>query len=637
MKYNFNNILIIISSFFLLASTQDTITFTKDEQFKELENSKQFVFTAKYDLNSQYKYLYMYPKNKESGLNLNKAIIKIYFKQNSPQDSNQNSNINYLNSDYSTIDFNSGLFIQIKDLKYGSATIFIISYEECHLLFQYKYTNNLQFPSPFKYSNFQFNQFILGKEAQNITYIAEGLYNDYLLILSKTSLRNIEVIITYKKKDVTEEKLAYLYPNGCSVFLNRDVLTENFIYVYINNKDKNNNEIILLGYMHHINNEIFPNPITNGYQVYLEGNYNRLEYLLNSGNKNIEQYYTYQAYSKNILIYFYDPSASKSKTHYIEEYNSVLHYNLNYDSQIRFEFGYPIRNAFYFQYLDFTNNNITQKSLQPLVTGVPKSMIVPAGKSMYHFLPIERYSSHLNYYLRAKNEETIYVSFETCLSYPEGCNFEGIQKESVKAISNIGLWNTLETKRNELQLIYVFCKKECAYDILMTYDEDPFFLFPENNYTKFIGDKGVDTYALPVFEFFETIEIQSLYIDLIVFSGKADLILKDGRDGNLLDYSVKRVGNKQTYNISSDKFLNNKNYYKKDIYAVVKQSANYKNTFYNIMYGTGEKNSKTLSNNVINMELLTVGNEADEKNTFIFDNKGTNLYVSIHHLIVNLK
>ena len=346
MKYtcNFILILIIFSYCFLLASSQITITFSEKDQYKELEDLNQFTFKAKYDLNSGYKYLYMYPRNKE--LYSNKAIIKVYFKQNSSQDSSQNSNINYLDSDYSTIDFNSGLFIKIQDLKYDSATIFIISYEECHLLFYYKYTNNINFPSPYQYTNFQFNQFnLLANEYQNITYKIEGDYNDYLLILSKTSLRNIEVVVTYMKKDATEEKLANLYPNGCSIFLNREVLTSDFINVYIKNKDTKNDEIILLGYMHHIDNEIFPNPITNGFQLYLEGNENKLEYLLNSGNKNIEQYYTYQTYGKNILIFFSNPSTSSSKSHLIEDYNSIFHYNLNYDSHMKFEFGEPNRNA----------------------------------------------------------------------------------------------------------------------------------------------------------------------------------------------------------------------------------------------------------------------------------------------------
>jgi len=629
MKINVAKILslIIITSFFILTSSQSSITFTKNIQFFDLDISEEKKITAIYDHNIEYNYLYIYPKNKDTGMNINKGNIKIYFKENSSQDPNINLNVNYLNSDYSTIDFNSGLFIEIKKLKYNSATLYIVPYGECHLVIEYQYTNDISFPSSFQYSNFQFNQFQLEKEAK-ITHFIQGLYNDYLLILSKTSLRNLEIVVTNKGIDVTEEKLAYLYPNGCSVFLDRKALKDNYIMVNINNKDKYTKEI-LLGYMHHIEKEIFPSPMVNGLQLYLEGNINKLSALLNLGNKAFEQYFTYQASSKNIIVEFHNSDTNKNIDYKIEDYNSMLHSKIDFNCEIRFQFGEPRRNALYIQYLDFSDINTAQKSLQPLVTGVPKSMIIPAGKSMYHYLPIQRDSSNLYYYLRAKNQETMYISYEACNNYPENCNFEGKQKNSVEVIFNIGLWHSVKTNRNELQLIYVYCEKECAYDILMTYDEDPFYLFPENNYTKFIGNIGTDFFALPVFEYFNTSKIESLYIDLIVLSGKADLTLKDGKDGNILDCSVTKVGNKQTYNISSDKFLSNKNYYKKEIYAIVGQNVNYKNTFYNIIYGTGKKNEKTLSNNIINMELLTVGNEDDEKNTFIFEYMGTDLYVSI--------
>ena len=622
MKYISN--ILFISTFFIsldiFTSTQYSMTFTADDQTLELKDSNEYTIIADYDKLPEYKYLYLNPKN-------NQNLIKIYFKQNSAQ----SSNINYLNSEYSTIDFNSGIFIKIESLSYKSAIIFVVANEKCNILLQYRYSKDVTFPPYIQYSNFQFNQFILEKgEEKQITFLKKEKSNDYLLILSKTALRNINVKVEVLDDDVTEEKLAYLYPNGCSIFLDRTALKDNYIYVTINNKDKSKSQILLLGYMHHKENEIFPNPLTNGFQFYLEGNKQRLDGgLINPGNKKFEQYFTYQIFSKNLFIEFYN-SAKKTndEIHYITEYNSMFHYNINFEGQMNFIFGPPIRNALYLQYLDFSDNNVVQKSLSPLVTGVPKSMILPGGKSIYHFLPKERDSSNLNYYLRAKNQETMYISFKTCDSYPEGCTFEGLQKESVEAINNIGLWHTLKTNRDILQLIYVYCKEECSYDILMTYDEDPFFLFPENNYTKFIGDKGTDIFILPVFEYFNTSKIVSLYIELIVLSGKADLILKD-EDGNTVECSVTKAANKLTYNISSDKFLNNKKYYKKEIYAYVQSDKN-ANTFYNIKYGTETaKNTKTLSNNIINTELLTVGNEADETNIFIFDNKGTNLYISI--------
>ena len=111
----------------------------------------------------------------------------------------------------------------------------------------------------------------------------------------------MEIVVTQKNIDVTEEKLAYLYPNGCSVFIDRSSLKDNYMKIKIKNKDKFKNEI-LLGYMHHIENEIFPNPMINGFQLYVEGNINKLLSLLNLGNKAFEQYFTYQASSKTIIV-----------------------------------------------------------------------------------------------------------------------------------------------------------------------------------------------------------------------------------------------------------------------------------------------------------------------------------------------
>ena len=634
MKYICNNILFLfIFSLIILTAEQNTMDFEEEDNYKELRNNKEFIFIANYKRNSGFKYLYIFPRNFEDKMNSNKALIKIFFKQISTSDSTQDEKLNYLNSDYSSLDFNSGIFIKLEDLKYDTAKVFILSYEICHLRLHYKYTNEINFPTKFKYSNFQLNQFILSKgSTEKIKYKIQNQYNDYLLILSKTSLRNIEVTVTYKDSDVTKEKLAYLYPNGCSVFLEKDILDSDYIYVYLTIKNKNSeiDEILLLGYEHHYNNELFPNEVVNGFQIYLEGNKNELDKLLISGNSSLIQYFTYQTYNKKLEIDFITTKDEDKGTYVIKEYNSMFPYKIDFSGKMRFEF-YPTtqRNAFYFQYLDFYDIEIAQKSLQPLITGVPKSMIIPKKKSMYHFLPVERDSNNLNYYIRPKSKETIYASFETCNSYPENCTFIDKKKNSVEVIQNIGLWFTLPKNKFELQLVYIYCENECAYDIIMSYDDDPLFLFPDNDYTKFIGNSGKDMIALPVFEYFDLSKTESLYIDLIIISGKADLTLKNGRYGQRLDYNIIKTGKKQSYCIT---FSNKLEYYKKEIYAIVEQDKNYKNTIYNIMYGSGSLNTKILKNNIVNMELLTVpevNKEGDYTKIFTFINTNSKFYVSI--------
>ena len=638
MKYISQILFILIASFISsLNSEPVNIQFKETENYLELDGKTNFTYIATYD-KSKYKYLYIYQKNYIDKMNINKALFKIFFKEIENKDSFQDSNLNYLNSDFSSIDFNSGLFIKLSNLKYETALIFIHSYEVCHFRIVYRYSNEVEFPPYFKYTNFQFNQFILEKgETKTITYDFQQDDNDYLLILSKTSLRNFDVTVKYEQKDATKEKLAYLYPNGCSIFLDRNNIKEYIIYLTIKNKNPRN-EILLFGYMHHIKNEIFTNEVVNGLQLYIEGNQDNYQSLLITGKSKMIQYFSYQTYNKDLSIDFVGSDGSDKGTYYISEYNYMFPYYVDFTGKMRFNFEISSkRSSLYIQYLDYSDIKVAQSSLQSLVTGVPKYMRIPGGKSMYHFLPRERVSNNFYYYLKSRTQTPIYVSFKECSSYPENCTFEEKGDNSVEVIPNLGLWYTLprNQKNDVLQLIYIYCENECAYDILMSYeDEDPLFLFPDNDYTKFISNSNKDMFALPVFEYFEKNNIKSLYIDLTIISGKAKLTLKNGRDGSDLKYDVKNIGRKQSYYISSDIFLKDENYYKKEIYAVVEQVSNFKNTIYNIMYGSGEtSNTKILGNNLVNMEYLSVGEKGKESTNarifnFINHEKGE-LYISI--------
>ena len=635
MKYKIT-FCIIICSFFILTVEQIEIEFKEKAQSENLKEKNQFTFIAKYNRKCGKKYLYIYPSNNIAKMNSNKAIVKIFFKQIPNQDSAKGLTLNYLNSDYSSIEFNAGLFIELDKLKYDMAMIYVLSNEICNLMLLYQYEDYIDFPPYLDYSNFQFNQFILEKGlTEHIEYQIQQKENFYLLILSKTSLRNIEISGTYNNNDISKNNLAFLYPNGCSLFFEKSTFHDGFVYVNIKNiNDKK--ELLLLGYVHHNTDELFPNEIVNGFQLYLEGNQNELDKLFITGKSNLNQFFIYQIFEKNLEIDFLTKDNNRKGTKEITEYNSVFPYKIDFEGRMRFEFGASSkRSALYFQYLDYSDNIVAQKSLQSLVTGVPKSMIIPDGKSMYHFLPIERDSNSLFFFIRAKTEQKIFISFETCISYPENCTFSGKGKNAVEVIENIGLWYTIPRNKNNLDLIYVYCEKECAYDIIMTYEKnDPLFLFPENDYTQLISDSGKDIFALPVFESFKESQIKSLYIDLTIISGKAKMTLKNGIDGKVLKYDIKNYGNKQRFNISSDIFLNDTNYFKKEIYAIVEQEKNYKNTVYNIMYGSGQTSkTKFLSNKIVNIESLMIGEKGKESiNSKIFNfinSENRYLYISI--------
>ena len=619
----FNYLIVLISSSDY--KELDPITFGENAQ-SELKGTGIFKVVASYKTDVSQKYLYIYPQNYERDMYLNKAIFKIYFNEISDKE----ESANYLECDYSTLDFNSGLFIEIKSLKKNKANIYIIAYHEALITIQYNYVDDISFPKKTLYTNLQLNQFILEKgDTKTIDYKIQSSENEYLMILSKTSLRNIDVTVNYKEKDYTKETTAGLYPNGYSIFIDskeEKIFDIKYIHYFITIKNKNTrDEVILLGYMNHEPESIFTNKLVNGYQMYLESNSNELSYLYNVEKNRMNQYFTYQTFSKKADMVF---MGSPNEYYYLNEYNSMINCNVDSSNKIKFEFWkVPKRNALYIQYLDYNDIEIAQKSLQALVSGSPKSMLIPGKNSIYHFLPRERESSNINYYLRSKtpNDQNIFISFKTCKNYPEQCVFKNKDNNNVNLINNLGLWYSEKTNKNELQIIYVYCEKECAYDILMTYDNDPLFLFPENNYTKFISEEGQDIFILPVFEYLSY--NQSINIDLSIISGNGKLTLYRNLDKmeeiTLSDNQKEIIGRKQSFIISNDSFSNS-DYYKKDIYAVVKGD---KNTFYNLMYGAGATNDKILDNNRVIVESVYV--DANKKKSFTFLNQGENLYISI--------
>ena len=630
MEYLKNIFLFIIISFLFKLSFGFTelepIIFGDKEKFS-LKGTGIFRTIATYSTDDKGKYLYIYPKNFESKMYLNKAIIKIYFKKYS----NDDKNANYLESEYSTLEFNSGLFIKLDEIKYTKASIFFLVYEEANLSIIYKYVDNISFPSYSLYSNFLLNQFIIQKDTTiKIDYEKQQVISDdFLLILTKTSLRNIDVTVNYKEKDVTKDILANLYPNGCSIYMSKNNIEK--YEVIITNKNSED-EILLLGYMHHINGEIFTNQLVNGYQMYIEGNSNKIFNLPNVAKNKHDEYFTYQTFSKDLVIEFVDSNNINENSHEVCQYNLMMHYNVDSNGVIRFDFyNTPKRSSLYIQYIDYKEIEVAQKSLQSLVTGSPKSMLIPEGKSMYHFLPKEKDAKNLNFYLRPKtpNDQKMFVSFKTCKNYPEECSFTKKDDISIIPINNIGLWFSEKKVKNELQLIYIYCESECSYDIIMTYDNDPLFLFPENNYSKFINDNNKDIFILPVFEFLSKNE--SINIDLSVISGKAKLSLYKSIDkfdsSTRINGVEKKIGLRQTYTISKDLFTS-ADYYKKDIYALIEGD---KNTFYNLMYGNGASNNKILDNNRVIIESVSVVNdEAENKKSFTFINQIDKVfYISI--------
>ena len=608
----------------------EDITFKEEEDNIRVTGSSSYrihaTFNKKNNLN---KYLYMYPENYLDEESRVKTAFKIYFKKFIDSD----LNYNYLESNYSTIDYNSGLFINIGELDFEEANIFIIGNDAFSCLFYFQITDAISFPKYYLYSNFQMNQFILPKSKEiTVVFGKPHNRNDYLMVFSKTSLRNFDVIVKYNNDDITYKNGGFFFPNGYSLFYDKSALNINKEKLNFKITNKNNkDEIIVLGYIHLYPDGQFPNPIYNGFHLYLQGNINTLRYLENSATSGQYQYFTYQSYSiNNKFVFVRSSDNTDDKIFQVKSYNSAFNYNVDCSDKIRFDFT-SVKNStsLYFQYLDYTKNQITQKLIQPLVSGSPKSILLPDSKSLYHFLPKTKGSENINYYLRSKDTETKFVSFRSCTNYPDECFFEGKGEDEliVPFINNIGLWYSQPIKNiKELPLIYIFCKNQCSYDIIMTYDDDPLFLFPDNNYIKFIGKYGKDSFILPVFE--DLGKTESLKIDVTVLSGKGypKLTLYGGIRNFTTIHYPEVYERTISYNISKSIFQNN---YKKDIYAVLEGEDN---ILYNIMYAGAESKNKLLDKNRIINENITVpklGEESNSMKIYSFNNSDSSLYISV--------
>ena len=573
-----------------------------------------------------YKFLYIYPYINTN----NKGTYKIFFKKYEEND----NEANILNAEYYSLDINSALVIEAKKLDYTTANIFIVAYNSIDIDMRFGLVNN--FPVP---SVYFLNQFFLPKgQTFEFEYLKETDQIDAIIILSKYSLRNLGIKAKNGKdkptEDITFTRGGYLYPNGYSVILDLKVLSGRINSFTIENKKNGaRDEIISIGYNEYEGNNMFPFPIINGLQFYLEKVYESLGYVQNSLSNPF--YFTYQVYGKKLEFLYTNSESVKRGNCIVEDYNSMVPVKID-TAKMAFKFG-SLKTGLYAQFLDFNDLKVVQQSLQPLTTGLPKSILIPQKKSLYHFLPVSKDSKEIHYYIRQKSQNSkMFVSLKTCESYPENCYFEEklTTSTALPLIDNVGMWYTQDiTNSSSLQLIYVYCETECAYDVIMSYDNDPLFMFPDNNYTKFLGENKKDIFALPVFDYLSTMD--EIKIDLTILSGKAKLTLYESRE-NLnanspipsSDYKSEIIGQRQSYIISKDTFIK-ANYYQKELYVLVEGDPG---SFYNLMYTSGSTNNRILENNRVFTDVLKV--DSEEVKTYSIKNNGKSeyFYIAINSL-----
>lgn len=604
----------LTNQIFSIIKTEISFSTSSQAIYQKIDKEDIYIVKASF---TNIKYLYIYPLIDIN--NINKGVFKIFFKKYLDSDETANS----LNSDYYTLEVNSGLYINAKNLGYNIANIFIVTYGQINLYMGFIEVDSITVPQ-----TTLVNQFLLPKgEKVTIAYSHNGnKIDDAITVISKYSLRNIEITLTDNyKKDITFENGGYFYPNGYSFIFDKDNYQATY-YLEINNKKNINSrdEIIIIGYIKYNAQTNFLTQIVNGNQYYLEKVYKSLFYLENGLSNPF--YYTYQIYGKGASVdYLNDGGYFKGK-YTFEDYNSMVCDNIDtYKTVYNFE---DLKTGIYIQFFDFNDLQTLQKNLQPLVSGLPKSMLIPAKKSLYHFLPILDEAKEIHYYIRSKSQNSqMFVAFKTCQSYPDNCYYNEAltSTSSMPLINNIGMWSSQNNTNSSspLQLIYIYCQTECAYDVIMSYDEDPLFLFPDNNYTKYLGENKKDIFQLPVFEYLSTYD--ELKLDLTVISGNAKLTLYESLEklssNNPLKYDSEKVGTRQSITISKSTFTS-ASYYNKEFYALVEGDIG---SFYNLMYTSISSGNRILDNNKVFNDLITVGQEK----TFTFENKRGEFYISI--------
>ena len=332
------------------------ITFKSTTPIPSVQINKKDLFVVKADF-TKGGFLYIYPRFVTQQ---NLGVFKIFFKKYIKDD----EDANIFNSDYYTIEVNSGLFIDSNKLDYETANVFIEGYGSMNFYMSFAIVDKIRFPS-----STLINQFSLKKDEKvEIDYSIEDTKNDAITILSKYSLRNVNIkVLTDSNEDITFVNGGYFYPNGYSFFFDRKQYTANYKIIMENNKKiSKRDEVIILGLTKYQEENSFPYSVINGMQLYIERVNYVLWYLKNTLTSNF--YYTYQIYEKNALINYLDSEGYTIGTNTIQEYNSMV-YNSIQTSQMSIQFS-TLYAGLYIQFLDFSDLETVQKNLQPLVSGL---------------------------------------------------------------------------------------------------------------------------------------------------------------------------------------------------------------------------------------------------------------------------
>ena len=592
------------------------ITITSDMQSTEISHAdKLHLFSATYD-KSLGKFIFLLLVTKDYENEYNHIFVSI------PGDSE--SYPTYKNSDYKTVDKNTTLLIETRNIpeNINEGKITIECKEKCDFTFYYQIVTNIPL-----INDRSFDLILNGNEEFILEYEPLSIddFNNKFTFFSNAP-SDFSLKILYNDEE-TISPLTDFY-NGYGLFINNETYPEGGKFIFKLNHYGKPNELVhisnrkLTKEIKNLNVGDFHNSITGIPNLEKECfNLPKVPEGENDKNYNLN----FLTYTKNILI-----TLDNTDTFVIDSESDLIQIDAKKFSEMCISSNNGEIATTTFQILDGTEQTVNQDMQMPLYRGVPKKSKLLKGQLAYYRLYF--YPSHSqNLIMNLKSiEGKANLYYGICTDYPS-CNFQEdqlINFETEKDINN-NIFIKKEINENmtkpysdpEFQVAIVYCtndnnEKDCEYYITLSNDNDEINIIENERYYSSVQKSNIDKYQFNILDSKD--ELEYLFLNIYYYTGQGNITIYSDKEmlKEITNVSITAVQNKEIVLISAsdlqDKTLNG-NYYIK-----IKGLSN---TVYSIFYYTALKNSNMtehyLISNEVNIHNLNPNNQ---EHTYLIKN-----------------
>ena len=590
------------------------ITITSEMQSSEIIHAdKLHLFSATYDKSAgKFIFLLLVPKDYEN--EYNHIFVSI------PGDSE--SYPTYKNSDYKTVDKNTTLLIETRNIpvNISEAKITIECKEKCDFTFYYQIVTYIPL-----INDRSFDLILNGNEEFVLSYepiLIDDFNNKFTFFSNAPSDFSLKII--YNETE-TISPLTEFY-NGYGLFINNETYPEGGQFLFKLSHYGKPNELVhisnrkLTKEIKNLNVGDFHNSIT-GLPNLEKECFNLPKISEEEKDKNYNL--NFLTYTKNILITLDD-----TDTFVIDSESDLIQIDAKKYSQICFSSNNEKIATTTFQILDGTEQTVNQDMQMPLYRGVPKKAKLVKGQLAYYRLYF--YPSHSNNLIMnlksVEGKANLYYGI--CTNYPN-CNFQEdqlINFETEKDINN-NIFIKKEINENmtkpysdpEFQVAIVYCtnennEKDCEYYITLSNDNDEINIIENERYYSSVQNSNIDKYQFNILDSKD--ELEYLFINVYYYTGQGNITIYSDKEmlKEITNVTITAVQNKEIFLISAsnlqDKTLNG-NYYIK-----IKGLSN---TVYSISYYTDVKNTKMTEHYLISNE-VNIQNLNSQEHIYLIKN-----------------